>query len=102
MLIISGSLQLCSGSGGYKYLRLNKGSFFGEGYILFDTPCSYSVYHKINDIVQVYEIEAELFKKICYAYPKSLKVIKERAMKRREKFREKKIIWLKELQLKLE
>ncbi len=53
VFVLKGSLQLCNASGSKKYMRIGKGSFFGEGYVLFDLPCSYGVYYKIDDKVQV-------------------------------------------------
>lgn len=101
VFVVKGTIELCNSTGTYRYLSLGKGSFYGEGYVLFDLPSSYSVYYNIDTQVQVLEIEAEKFKDICNQYPYSKRIIAQRATQRRGIFREKKQGWIRELQYKL-
>ena len=80
-------MKVCS-SPTHELFKIGTGSFFGESNILFNYPSSYLYKTEENEVIKAFSVKKRIFLKFCKMYPKSFKLLKERAMIRRRKLRE--------------
>ena len=87
-LVLKGRVVVSNSTGNYSYFHLPEGAWFGESYLLFGLPSSYSYVYEKGQSVHTLRITAQKFLKICRRYPDSANLLIERGISRRRRFRE--------------
>lgn len=86
-LINKGTVVIESKGNSEQYVQYSEGSYFGDYHILFKVKTSY-IYRVTSEEVELMTIDKSKFSEICELFPKSAKILRQRAYYRRKFIRD--------------